>query len=477
MKKKTSKKRPTPQKAQRPVKRPAKPAAKRPVSAAASSLSSEEIQRLRKEYLLPSTMTYFERPVQIVKGSMQYVWDERGKRYIDAFGAVVTISIGHCHPDVVGPVVEQVKTLQHMTTLYFHPTIVRYARKMAEVSAAANPALKKCFFTNSGCEANELAALLAKNYTGRHEFIALRHSFHGRTLMAMTLTGQSLWRHSLPYVFGVHHAPAGYTYRKPAGMSDEAFGESCAAQVEEIVKYQTAGKIAAFIAEPIMGFGGVITPPPNYFPRIYDVVKKYGGLFIADEVQTGFGRTGRKFFGIEQWGVKPDIIAMAKGIGNGLPLGGLITTDEIAAAMDGKTHFSTYGGNPVSMAGGLAVIEAIERHKYAENAQRIGDRLIFGLKRLQDRHPLIGDVRGMGLMLGVELVKDRKTKEPASRETLRVMEHAKDDGVLLGKGGMAGNVIRIKPPLCIGEEDAQVILAALDRAIGKAEKESGVPAA
>lgn len=473
MKKKPSRKKSIPpKKAKRPAPKAVPTRTASP--AARPALSTDEIGRLRKEYLLPSTMTYFERPVQIVKGSMQYVWDEKGRRYLDAFSAVVTISVGHCHPDVTAAVVEQVKTLQHMTTLYYHPNVVRYAKKMAEVARGANPALKKSFFTNSGCEANELAAMLAKNYTGNTEFIAVRHSFHGRTLMAMTLTGQSIWRHSGPYVFGVHHAPAGYTYRKPAGMSDEQFGEACAREVEEIIKYGTSGRIAAFIAEPIQGFGGVITPPLNYFPRIYEVVKRYGGLFISDEVQTGFGRTGRKFFGIEQWGVKPDIITMAKGIGNGLPLGGVICTDEVAASMEGKVHFNTYGGNPVSMAGGLAVLEALERYKYAENAQRIGDRLIFGLKRLQDRHPMIGEVRGMGLMLGVEFVKDRKTKEPAARETLRVMEYCKDEGVLVGKGGMAGNVVRIKPPLCVTEEDAETILSALDKAVGRVEQEAGI---
>jgi alanine-glyoxylate transaminase/(R)-3-amino-2-methylpropionate-pyruvate transaminase len=430
-------------------------------------LSVDEIAKMRAKYLLPSTMQYYRTPVNILRGEMQYVYDDKGRKYLDAFSAVVTISVGHCHPDVVARVKEQVGTIQHMTTLYYHPQIVRYARKMAESAHKANPDLEVSFFTNSGTEATELAALLAKNYTGTCEFVALRHSFHGRTLMSMTLTGQSLWRHSLPYVFGVYHAPAGYTYRKPKGMSDDEFSASCARELEDIIKYQTAGKIAAFIAEPIQGFGGVITPPKSYFPMMYDVVKKYGGLFIADEVQTGFGRTGDKFFGIEHWGVKPDIITMAKGIGNGVPLGGIITTRAVAESMRGKTHFSTYGGNPVSMVQGEAVIDAIRKYRYDRNAAVVGARIVKGIKGLMKKYKSIGEIRGMGLMLGVEMIKDQKTKEPAPALLLDMLEVAKDAGVLFGKGAMAQNVIRIKPPLCSSIEDADTIVEVFEHALKK----------
>lgn len=435
------------------------------------TLSTKEIGELRAKHLLPSTMTYLSEPITIVKGEMQHVWDDKGKKYLDAFSAVVTISVGHCHPDIVPKIQKQVAELQHMTTLYYHPVIVEYARKMAEVSKAANPNLEVCFFTNSGCEANELAALLAKNFTGRQEFICLRHSFHGRTLMAMSFTGQSIWRHSGPYVFGVYHAPSNYTYRRPEGMTPAQYSKLCADEVEEIIKYSTGGKIAAFIAEPIQGFGGVIDPESDYFPRVYEIVKKYGGLFIADEVQTGFGRTGDKFFGIEQWGIKPDIITMAKGIGNGMPLGGIITTREIAESMRGKTHFNTYGGNPVSMTGGLAVLETLEKYKYPHNAAVVGNYLKGKLSELMKKHPIIGDVRGKGLMLGFELVKDRKTKEPAAKELLRLMDLCKDRGLLIGKGAMAQNVARIKPPLCIAKEDADFICGVLDESLGIIEKE------
>ncbi len=435
---------------------------------AEKKLTVEEIKKIREEYLLPSTMTYLTKPLNIVRGEMQYVYDDSGEKYLDAFGAVVTISVGHCHPDIIPKVVKQVQTLQHMTTLYYHPVIALYAKKLADVMPGD---LKVSFFTNSGCEANELAALLAKNYTGNQEFIALRHSFHGRTLMAMTMTGQSLWRHSLPYVFGVSHAPAGYCYRCPYKLTYPNCDLVCAKQVEEIIKYGTSGHVAAFIAEPIQGFGGVICPPKEYFKIVFDIVHKYGGICISDEVQTGFGRTGDKMWGIEQWGCIPDIIAMAKGIGNGVPLGGVTTTREIAEAMRGKVHFNTYGGNPVSMTQGLGVLEVIEKHNYAHNAKVMGEKLFAGFKELQEKHPTIGEVRGMGLMLGIEFVKDRKTKEPAAEEVLQLMDLCKDRGLLIGKGGMAGNVIRIKPPLCINSGDADSIVKTLDETIGILEKQ------
>lgn len=441
-------------------------------TASAQGMSTSEILKRRERHLLPSTMTYFEKPLQIVRGAMTEVWDETGRRYLDAFSAVVTISVGHCHPEVVERVVGQMKTLQHMTTLYLHPAIATYAEKLADRAKGANPELEVSFFTNSGTEANELAALLAKNATGAQEFLAVRHSFHGRTLMAMTLTGQSIWRHSLPYVFGVHHIPAGYTYRPPDGVAPEHLGSWAAEQVEEIIRYQTSGKIAALFAEPIQGFGGCITPPADYFPKIHAVVKKYGGLFIADEVQTGFGRTGDKFFGIEHWGVRPDVITMAKGIGNGVPLGGLITTRAVAESMRGKIHFNTYGGNPVSMVQGEAVLDVLAKHGYVAAAAARGDQLARGLRALAAKHPFLGEVRGRGLMLGVELVKDKKTKEPAARETLRFLEHAKNAGVLFGKGGMAGNTVRVKPPLCVTEEECEEILSVFDAALSQAEAEA-----
>ncbi len=425
-------------------------------------LEPEEILELREQYIFPSVMVYYSEPVHIVKGEMTHVYDHTGKKYLDGFGAVVTISCGHCHPDVTRETAAQLGKLQHITSLYLTEPLVRAAERLAGI-APGN--LRKSFFTNSGTEATEFSAMVAKNYTKNPEFIALRHSFHGRTIMSMTLTGQSLWRHSLPYVFGVSHAPAPYCYRCPWKTTYPECGAECACDVEEIIRHSTSGKIAAFIAEPIQGFGGVIEPPPEYFGIVHEIVKRYGGLFIADEVQTGFGRTGDKWFGIEHWGVDPDIITMAKGMGNGIPAGGVITTPEIAEAMRGIIHFSTYGGNPVTCTQVKAVIDTIDRHEYHKNATVVGGYLKNALLELAEKHELIGDVRGRGLMLGVELVKDRKTKEPAAEELLKIMELAKDRGLLLGKGGMAGNVIRIKPPLCITMEEAETLIGILDESL------------
>ena len=436
-----------------------------------SNMTAREILALREKYLLPCVMKYFTEPIHIVKGEMEYVYDDKGKRYIDAFAAVVTVSAGHCHPDIVGKVQEQVGRLQHITTLYMTESIVLLAKKLAEITPGA---LSKSFITNSGTEANELAALLAKNSTGRHEFLGLRHSFHGRTLMSMSLTGQSIWRHSTPYVFGVSHTPSAYCYRCPMGRKYPGCNYECAREAEEVIKYSTSGKIAALFAEPIQGFGGCVTPPPDYFRILYDIVKKYGGLFVSDEVQTGFGRTGEKWFGIESWGVTPDMMTFAKGFGNGVPVGAVITTPEVAASMNGKTHFSTYGGNPVTCVAALATVETIEKLNYMENSKVMGNLFKEHLAEMQKKHPIIGDVRGMGLMLGIELVKNRETKEPAAAEMLRVMDLCKDRGVFIGKGGMLGNVVRIKPPMCIKKDSVLEVLKALDESFSIVEKEAGI---
>jgi 4-aminobutyrate aminotransferase-like enzyme len=239
----------------------------------------------------------------------------------------------------------------------------------------------------------------------------------------------------------------------------------CAYEVEEVIRYSTSGKIAGMLAEPIQGFGGVVDPPPEYFKIVYDIVKKHGGIFISDEVQTGFGRTGNRWFGIEQWGVVPDMIAMAKGMGNGVPAGGVITTDEIAESMRGVTHFSTYGGNPVTCVQAKVVIDTIEKYNYKENAAIVGNFLKQRFLELMEKYPVIGDVRGKGLMLGIELVRDRKTREPASAELLKLMDITKEKGLLIGKGGIFGNVVRIKPPLCITMDEAGTLCAILDESI------------
>jgi alanine-glyoxylate transaminase/(R)-3-amino-2-methylpropionate-pyruvate transaminase len=421
--------------------------------------TNEEVAALRAKHILPLPAPMYSKPLQIVKGRMQFVFDEKGKKYLDAFAGVATVSIGHSHPHFVAKLTEQIGEYFHTPALYMHPSLGLYAQRLLKKVKAANPDLDVCFFTNSGSEANELAALIAKNHTGSHEFVALRHSYHGRTLMTMALTGQSNWRHSTPYGQSVYFAQTNYVYR---GVNSKM----ALADLSDGIKTNTSGKIAAFYAEPINGVGGCITPEPDYFKEAYEIVRKHGGLCIADEVQTGLGRTGKKFLGIEQWGAKPDIVTMAKGLGNGYPIGCVITTQEIAASMKGKLHYNTFGGSPAQMAAAGAVLDVYEKESLGENAHEVGTYLLERLRNI--RSPLIGDVRGMGLMIAVELVKDKKTKEPNLDAAVRMLDLTKDAGLLIGKGGLNGNILRIKPPLCFSKSDADFTAEVIENALKKA---------
>jgi alanine-glyoxylate transaminase/(R)-3-amino-2-methylpropionate-pyruvate transaminase len=426
--------------------------------------SRDEVLALRREYLTPGLITYYREPLLVVEGHMQYLWDETGKRYLDGFAGIVTVSVGHCHPHVVEKVREQVGKLQHTTTIYLHPAAAQFARKLADHMPEGS-GLTVSYFTNSGSEANEVAVLSAREFTGNAEVISLRNGYHGGTQAAMALTAHGPWKFKSSPVVGVKHATPGYCYRCPFGLTYPSCDVKCARDVESLIRYETPGAVAAFIGEPIQGVGGTVTPPPEYFGIVYEIVRKYGGLCIADEVQTGFGRTGTAFWGFENWGVTPDLVTMAKGIGNGAPLGACVTRPEIARAMTNRIHFNTFGGNPVSMTQGLATLEVIDAEGIQANAQKVGTHLKQRLLDLQDRQPLIGEVRGMGLMLGVELVRDRTTKEPATAETADLLELAKERGLLLGKGGLFGNVLRVKPPMCLTTDDADFLVDCLDEVL------------
>jgi alanine-glyoxylate transaminase/(R)-3-amino-2-methylpropionate-pyruvate transaminase len=427
--------------------------------------SRDEVLAARRRYTNPAVFTLYRDPLMIVEGRMQYLFDETGRRYLDMFAGIVTVSCGHCHPKVVAKVREQVETLQHTTTIYLHPTITRLAEKLA---SKMPPGLDVTYFVNSGSEANDLAITMARLFTGHTDVIALRNAYHGGSPSSMGLTSHHTWK--LPTLQGayVHHALCPEPYRSRFGGTPEEIAAASAADIAELVRYSTPGRIAAFIAEPIQGVGGVTTAAPNYFREAYRVAREHGGLCIADEVQTGFGRTGEHYWGFQNFGVVPDIVTMAKGFGNGVPLAAVTTRREIAEVLAQRLHFNTFGGNPVSMAAGLAVMEVIEEEGLQRNAQVVGRRLREGLERLAEEHRLIGDVRGMGLMLGVELVSDRATRAPATTETLEVLEAAREMGVLLGKGGLAGNVLRIKPPMCITADDVDFVLDVLDRALTRA---------
>jgi alanine-glyoxylate transaminase / (R)-3-amino-2-methylpropionate-pyruvate transaminase len=425
--------------------------------------SRDEVLALRRRHVNPAVFTLYKDPVMIVEGKMQYLFDETGRRYLDLFAGIVTVSCGHCHPKVVRRVQEQTETLQHTTTIYLHPNLPLLAQKLASKMPEG---LDVTYFVNSGSEANDLAITMARLYTGNLDVIALRNAYHGGSPSSLGMTSHHSWKYPLPGQVAVHHALCPDPAFSGSGGTAEEVARRSAADIRELIRYSTPGAIAAFIAEPIQGVGGVTRGAPNYFREAYAIAREYGALCIADEVQTGFGRTGEHYWGFQNYGVTPDIVTMAKGIGNGVPLAAVTTRREIAEALTRRIHFNTFGGNPVSMAAGLAVLEVIDEEGLQENARRVGGRFLRGLRRLQERHPLVGDVRGMGLMLGVELVTDRSTRTPATAETLEVLEAAREMGVLLGKGGLDGNVLRIKPPLCITAEDVDFALDVLDRAIG-----------
>ncbi|RME41206.1 MAG: aspartate aminotransferase family protein [Planctomycetota bacterium] len=426
--------------------------------------SRDEVLALRRRYVSPAVFTYYREPIQIVDGHMQYLWDDQGRRYLDAIAGIVAVSVGHCHPDIVRAVREQTSRLMHTTTIYLHPNLAQYAARLAGRFPEGSD-LSVTYFTNSGSESNDLATLMARLHTGLFDIITVRNGYHGGTQTTMGLTAMGNWKHPLPHSFGVRHAAPGYCYRCPFGLEYPSCDVRCAKDVARLIEYETCGRVAAFLAEPIQGAGGVIDPPPEYFRIVYEVVRAAGGLCIADEVQTGFGRLGSHFWGFERYGVTPDIVVMAKGIANGAPLGAVTTRPDVAESLHHGLHFNTFGGNPVSMIQALTTLDIIEREDLQRRALEVGGYLKGRLLDLQRKHRWIGDVRGQGLLLGVELVRDRKTKEPAGEETARVHEGAKDRGLLIGRGGVYGNVLRIKPPLCITREDCDFLADCLDETL------------
>jgi 4-aminobutyrate aminotransferase-like enzyme len=426
---------------------------------------SEEVVRKHKEYLWPAVTNFYKEPLVADHGSMQHVWDVEGKKYLDFFGGILTVSVGHANPKITGPVKAQVDRFQHLSTLYPNEAIVGLAEKVASITPGA---LKSSYFTSSGTEANEYAILLARMATGSFDIVALRHAYSGGSSLTKSVTAQAPWRKSGIISIGIAHAINPYCYRCPLGLKYPDCEVACANDVENLIQTGTSGHIAAFMAEPIQGVGGFITPPPEYFKIVFKAVKKYGGLFISDEVQTGFGRTGKKWFGIEHWEVTPDILTCAKGMANGAPIGATITTKELATSFQGLT-ISTFGGNPVTSVAAKATIEFIEEEKLLENCETVGNYFRGKLDELQQKYSLIGDVRGKGLMLGLELVKDRQTKEPAPEATNQLLERAREHGLLIGKGGLYGNVIRLSPMLNIGKSDVDEAVRILDQSFGEVQ--------
>jgi 4-aminobutyrate aminotransferase-like enzyme len=429
-------------------------------------MTKEEIILANQEFLFPAVFHYYKEPLVVARAKDQYVYDADGNQYLDFFGGIVTISVGHCNERVNAKIHRQVDTLQHVSTVFATEPQAALAKKIASLTPEGR--LTKSFFTNSGTEANETAILAARCYTGSSEIIALRHSYHGRSALAMTMTGHSAWRLGGAPQPGIVFAHNAYCYRCPFGLTYPDCEVKCARDVEELIRTTTSGHVAGMIAEPIQGVGGFITPPREYFRIVTDIVRQHGGLFISDEVQTAWGRTGGKWFGIEQYGVVPDVITSAKGLGNGTPIGLTVAKPEVAAAVGGST-ISTFGGNPVAAAAAKAVLDFIDEENLLVNAAETGAYLRDKLTDLQEKHSIIGDVRGMGLMQAIELVEDRRSKTPAAQATVELMEAARSNRLLIGKGGLYGNVIRISPPLNISKTDVDEFARLLDLSLTHSE--------
>lgn len=424
--------------------------------------TNQEVAAKQKELLFPCVATYYEEPIAFERGEGARLWDVEGNEYLDLFGGILTVSLGHAEPRVTDAVVAQAKKLVHTSALYPIPAQVAAAERLIQISPIKGK--QKAFFTSSGTEADETALVLAKVFTRTTEIIALRHSYSGRTLVAMTNTAHAKYRALPAQVPGTVHAHAPYCYRCPYGLAYPSCEVRCAQDLEELIATCTTGHPAAFFAEPILGVGGFITPPKEYFQIAVGIVRKHGGLFICDEVQTGFGRTGEHWNGIEHHGVEPDLVTYAKGIANGYAMGATLARADIADAFTAGS-IATFGGNPISATAAAATMSVMADERIPERAARLGARLRGRLEQMKERHAVIGDVRGKGLMQALELVEDRTTRQPAPGATNRFAEACKRRKLLVGKGGLYGNTVRIAPPMLIGEDELDDACDIMDAAL------------
>jgi 4-aminobutyrate aminotransferase len=427
--------------------------------------AADLLERHRK--VIPNWVAlYYREPIELVRGEGTRVWDSSGKEYLDFFGGIVTTISGHAVDKIVDALREQAGKISHTSTLYLIRPMVELAEKLTAKAPIEPPV--KAFFVGSGTEAVEAALLFATTYRRSNEIIALRNSYHGRSFGAIGVTGNRGWSASSFAPLNVSYAMPAYCYRCPLHLTYPSCGVACAEDVRNVIETTTSGEVAAMIAEPIQGVGGFVTPPPEYFGIVKGILDEFEIPFIADEVQTGFGRTGETYWGIDGYDVQPDEMVMAKGLGNGMAMGAVLGRQEIVDSLKANS-ISTFGGNPLSSTVALANLEHLEEEDLQHNAQRVGKFLMDGLRDLGERHEAIGEVRGKGLMLGVELVKDRETKEPGPDLAAQAMEGARERGLLIGKGGLYGNVLRMSPPLTITEEDAARAIETLDSALTDAQ--------
>jgi alanine-glyoxylate transaminase / (R)-3-amino-2-methylpropionate-pyruvate transaminase len=430
--------------------------------------NAETVRRKQKELLFPNITTYYEQALPLESGRGMFLKDVEGREYLDFYGGILTVSVGHCHPRVTEATIAQQKKLVHVSTLYATVPQLELAEKLVQIRPMKEKA--KVFFTNSGTEANETAVTLAKEATGRQELVVLRHSYAGRSTLALSMMGNKNYRpRTQGEVPGIRFAHAPYCYRCDLGLTYPDCGVACAKDLKPLIETTTDGEIAAFLAEPILGVGGFITPPKEYFEIAVPIARNHGGLFIADEVQTAWGRTGGKWWAVQQYGVEPDILTSAKGMANGQPIG-LTMAKETVADKGQFANISTFGASPISMVAAAATLDVIEEEKLLFNSQMMGKALRDGLESLQQRFQGIGDVRGMGLMQAIELVKDRASKEPDPQGTSRLMEAARKRGLLIGKGGLYGNSLRIAPPMIVNKGQIDDALRLLGEALAEALK-------
>ncbi len=427
----------------------------------ATDWATEAIVARRDRYYSASQRKFvpYETPLILKRGEGQYLWDEKGVRYIDLLGMNLCISVGHAHPRVVEAARQQMADLTHCTTMFYHPTPAHLAEELAATMPAGEDWV--VHFTTSGAEAIDLALLMARSHTGHHDMLALRSSYHGATLGAQSLTGIAGFRHDVALPGGVSFVPEPNQYRGVFGEGVSAYLE----EIDRIVHASTSGRLAGMIIEPVQGYGGIVPMPTGYLAGAFERVRAAGGLGIVDEVQSGFARTGDHYWAFEADGVVPDIVVMAKGIGNGIPLGAVVAKREVAECMADKFLFHTYGANPVACAAGRAVLRVIREERLQENARTVGAALKARLLALQNRFEIIGDVRGRGLMLAIELVKDRRTKAPDPGATARVFEETRKQGLILSKSGPHRSVLRMVPPLCLALADVDPVAEGLARSL------------
>jgi len=421
--------------------------------------STASIVTRREKYYAASQRAFvpYKTPLIFAKGDRQYLWDETGKKYLDLLGMNVCVSVGHNHPTVTAAVREQIEQLQHCTTMFYHPVPAHFAEELAARMPKGHDWV--VHFTNSGTEAVDLALVMAQQFTGNIDMLALRNAYHGATIGAQSLTGISGFRHNIPLLTGIHHVANPDPYRGIFGDDTNAY----LAEIDRTIQYATSGKLAGFIVEPIQGYGGVVETPRGYLTAAATKVRERGGLMIIDEVQSGFGRTGDNFWGFEAHGIVPEIVVMAKGIGNGFPLAAVVAQRHVADALAGKFSFHTYGASPTSCAAGRAVLQVIDEEGLQANSKKIGGQLRKVLNRLHQKHEIIGEVRSHGLMLAIELVTDRKSKTPAAAATADIFEKTREHGLVMSKSGADRNILRMVPPMCIQENDVAQVEHALER--------------